>query len=55
MIRLTRHVAYMGEKVNAFWVLVEISEGNRQIGRPTYIFEYIKSIKINLKGKYVRS
>jgi len=54
-MRSTRHVAYVGEKVNACWVLVEISEGNRQNGRPTYRFVYIKRIKMNLQGKYVRS
>jgi hypothetical protein len=32
-MRWTRHVAYMGEKKNAFRVLVGISEGKRPLGR----------------------
>lgn len=54
-MRSTRHLVYLGENVNACWVELEISERDRQTGRPSYRFEYIKSIKMNLKGKYVRS
>jgi hypothetical protein len=36
---LAGHVAYMGEKRNAYRILVEKPEGNRLLGRPKHRWE----------------
>jgi hypothetical protein len=45
--RLTGHVAHMGEKRNACWVLVGKTEGQRPLRRPTRIWE--NNIKLDLR------
>jgi hypothetical protein len=44
----TRHVARMGEKRNAYRVLVGTPEGKRPLGRPRYRWYY--NIKVDLEG-----
>jgi hypothetical protein len=53
IMRCLGHVARMGEKRNAYRILVGRPEGNRPIGRPRYRWMY--NIKIDLReiGWYV--
>jgi hypothetical protein len=46
-MRWTRHVASMGEKINAYMVLVAILEGKRQLGRHRHMRRY--NIKMHLR------
>jgi hypothetical protein len=53
-MRWTRHVAQMGEKSNAYRILVEKPEGKIPLGRPRR--RWVDNIKIDLKrdrmGRY---
>ena len=48
-MRYTRHVECLGNKGNAFRVMVEMSEGNRPLGR--FRRGWKTNIKLDLKGK----
>jgi hypothetical protein len=45
-IRWAGHVAWMGEKTNAYRILVEKPEGKRQLGRPMH--RWVDNIKMDL-------
>jgi hypothetical protein len=47
-MRLTGHVARMGEKKNTYMISVGMSEGQRPIGRPRRMWVY--NVKMELKG-----
>jgi hypothetical protein len=46
-MRWTGHVALMGEKRNAYRILVGKLEGNRSLGRPGH--RWVDNIKISLR------
>jgi hypothetical protein len=41
------HVARLGEKLNAYWILVGKAEGKRPLGGPRY--RWVGNIKIDLR------
>jgi hypothetical protein len=47
MMRLAGHVARMGEKRNAYRILVGMPEGKRPLGRPRR--RWVDNIKIDLR------
>jgi hypothetical protein len=46
-MKLAGHVAHMGEKRNAYWILVGKPEEKRPLGRPRH--RRVDSIKIDLR------
>jgi hypothetical protein len=46
-MRYAGHIAHMGEKMSAYWVLVGNPEGNRPIGKPMHRWK--DSIKLCLR------
>jgi hypothetical protein len=46
-MRLAGHVALMGEKKNAYRILVGNPEGKRSVGRPSH--RWVDSIKMDLR------
>jgi hypothetical protein len=46
-VRWAEHVARMGEKRNAYRILVENPEGKRPLGRPRH--RWVDTIKIDLR------
>jgi hypothetical protein len=51
-MRWAGHVARIGEKMNAFRILVGTPEGKRPLGRPNR--RWVDNIKINLKRDRMR-
>jgi hypothetical protein len=50
-MRWVGHVAHMGEKRNAYRILVETPEGKRPLGRPRR--RWVDNIKIDLKDIFI--
>jgi hypothetical protein len=48
-MRWAGHVARMGEKTNAYRIMVGKLDGNRRLGRPRH--RWVDNIKINLRER----